>query len=76
MLLKILTSVLDIEDVNVKERGVIMVRVMMSKLKFKYSLKPKWVEAIKLVLKKGDIPQINHSLKKLQGPGGQIVMRK
>ena len=67
ILLNIVHSLFDIDNVQIKERGVLIIRVMMSKLKFKYGLKPIWLENLKKWIRKGEIPQINQSLKQKHG---------
>ena len=69
ILLNIIHSLFDIENVEIKERGVLIVKVMMSKLKFKYGLKPAWLDNLKKWIRKGEIPQLNLSIKKSKGGG-------
>jgi len=77
MCLKIVTKLLEIKNPQLKERGIIILRSMMSKLKFKYSLKPDWIEDLKRMIRKDKIPQIGQKLKNLQGNEDiPIVMRK
>ena len=50
---------------------------MISKLKYKYSLKPKWLDRLKKVISKQDIPMINTSLKQIhKGDNIPIVLRR
>lgn len=67
IILNIVASLLKIENLQIKERGILIVRTMMSKLKFKYSLKPKWLDYLKKVIRKGNIPQIKISLNAMHG---------
>ena len=76
-LIKIVITLLNIENLQIKERGVVIIRVMMNKLKFKYSLKPKWLERIKQIIRKDNIPQISMSLNNIHGVSElPIVLRK
>lgn len=76
ILLNIVSSLIDIENVHIKERGVLIIRTMMSKLKFKYGLKPAWLENLKKLIRKGNIPLINTSLKQIQGRNNSPMVQK
>ncbi|CAI2363143.1 unnamed protein product [Moneuplotes crassus] len=73
----VVVSLLDVENSQLQERGIIILRSMMSKLKFKYSLKPDWIESLKRRIRENAIPDIGSSLKMMQAEIDQpIVMRK
>ncbi|CAI2384212.1 unnamed protein product [Moneuplotes crassus] len=75
--LSVAMAILDIPDSQLQERGVIVLRSMMSKLKFKYSLKPDWLEKLKRKIRQKTVPLIGASLRNIHGEIEQpIVMRK
>ena len=52
-----------IENLHLRQKAVLIIRLTMSKLKFKYGIKPKWIEELKKIVRKGEIPSIaNHNL--------------
>lgn len=75
--LNVAEAILDIQDSQLQERGIMVLRSMMSKLKFKYSLKPDWLEKLKQKVREKIIPIIGASLRNIHGETEQpIVMRK
>ena len=59
-----------IENLHLRQKAVLIIRLTMSKLKFKYGIKPKWIEELKKIVRKGEIPSIadhNLSLNVLHG---------
>lgn len=56
--LSVAKVLLKIENTQIKEKAILIIRSCMSKLKFKYSLKPKWLEELKIIIRKEGIPVI------------------
>lgn len=70
------TRLLEIQNPFVREKGTLIMRMMMSKLKFKYSLKPAWIEKLKRIFKKGNAPNLSSSLKRhLETESAPMAMR-
>ena len=78
MCLHVAVCILNLENNQLQERGVLIVRSLMSKLKFKYSLKPTWIESLKKIIRQNGIPKIGVSLKQIHEYGGTptMVMRR
>ena len=77
MCLRSVISILKVQNPEIKERAIMIMRSMMSKLKFKYSLKPDWIENFKKKLLRQHIPEVGKTMKNLQSKEDiPIVMRK
>ena len=61
--LYVIKSLMYIENLHLRQKAVLIIRLTMSKLKFKYGIKPKWIDELKKIVRKGEIPSIaNHNL--------------
>lgn len=74
LFLHILTQIVAIDNVEINERAVLILRKTMSKLKFKYGIKPSWIDHLKKIIRKGEIPNImNHNLSLKIMHGGYLT---
>ena len=74
IVLYVIKSFVYIENLHLRQKIVIIIRVIMSKLKLKYGIKPKWIDDLKNIVRQGEIPSIvNHNLSLSVLHGGNLT---